>query len=96
MRSAERACWLRSAIAGYAGCNGTRPIAKVLQEPRSAPRVESQAAAWQDSREYLLNIRYQHQAIAKPSLLLGELAQLKNDVCPSSPAGVEGSPATVT
>ena len=80
MRSAERACWLRSAIAGYAGCNGTRPIAKVLQEPRSAPRGESQAAAWQNSREYLLPIRYQHQAIAKPSLLLGELAQLENDV----------------
>ena len=56
MRSAERACWLRSAIAGYAGCNGTRPIAKVLQEPRSAPRGESQAAAWQNSREYLLPI----------------------------------------
>ena len=80
MRSAERACWLRSAIAGYAGCNGTRPIAKVLQEPRSAPRGESQAAAWQNSREYLLPIRYQHQAIAKPSLLLGELVQLENDV----------------
>ena len=56
MRSAERACWLRSAIASYAGCNGTRPIAKVQLEPRSAPRGESQAAAWQDSREYLLPI----------------------------------------
>ena len=61
MRSAERACWLRSAIASYAGCNGTRPIAKVQLEPRSAPRGESQAAAWQNSREYLLPIEFSKQ-----------------------------------
>ena len=56
MKPSGRAYWLRSAIASYAGCNGTRPIAKVLREPCSAPRGESQAAAWQYSREYLLPI----------------------------------------
>ena len=57
MKPSGRAYWLRSAIASYAGCNGTRPIAKVQLEPCSAPRGESQAAAWQDTREYLLPIR---------------------------------------
>ena len=60
MKPTERAYRLRSAIASYAGCNGTRPIAKVQLEPCSAPRGESQAAAWQDSREYLLHLLHVH------------------------------------
>ena len=80
MMSPERAYRLRSAFTGYARGIGTRPVAKVAQRPCSGPHGESRAAAWQEPWDHLLNIRYQHQVIAKRSLLLGELRQLKNEL----------------
>ena len=78
MMSPERAYRLRSAFAGYARGIGTRPFAKVAQRPCSGPHGESRAAAWQEPWDHLLNIRYKHHNIAKPSLLLGELSQVLN------------------
>ena len=55
-------------------------FAEVTLRPRIASQGVSQAAACQISREYLHSIRYQHQVIAKPSLLLGELRRLRYEL----------------